>query len=142
MPEIEPIPLDDDNAIEDISKDKNVGKESASSSETSAQPRAHRKRGRDTYDEESGIKTISEKLGQVADAITRLICDRLNVQALPDEVMKIKPASSSDEVMKMKGFDEASLGSDFDWRAELRRASPQCPRSGSCLNSSVPDLWR
>ncbi|KAG5538290.1 hypothetical protein RHGRI_019025 [Rhododendron griersonianum] len=92
---IEPIPLDDDIAIEDISKDKNVGKQSASSSETSAQPRAHRKRGRDTYDEESGIKTISEKLGQVADAITRLICDRLNVQALPDEVIKIKPASSS-----------------------------------------------
>ncbi|KAH7860527.1 hypothetical protein Vadar_014484 [Vaccinium darrowii] len=71
-PEIEPIHLDDENAFEDISKDKNAGKQSACSSRTSSQPRAHRKRGR-----LSDIKTISDKLGQVADAITRLTWDRL-----------------------------------------------------------------
>ncbi|KAH7859555.1 hypothetical protein Vadar_002537 [Vaccinium darrowii] len=102
-PEIEPIHLDDENAFEDIPKDKNAGKQSACLSGTSSQPRAHRKRGRDTCDEESDIKTISDKLGQVADAITKLTWDRLDVQALHDEVMK------------MEGFDEAFLGSAFDY---------------------------
>ncbi|KAI8528917.1 hypothetical protein RHMOL_Rhmol12G0185200 [Rhododendron molle] len=109
LPDIEPINSDDDIAIEDISKDKNAGKQSASSSETSTQPRRHRKRGRDTHDEESDIKSISEKLGQVADAITRLTWDRLNVQALHDELMK------------MEGFDEAFLGSAFDYLVEHER---------------------
>ncbi|KAG5525266.1 hypothetical protein RHGRI_031819 [Rhododendron griersonianum] len=110
-PDIEPINSDDDIAIEDFSKDKNAGKQSASSSETSAQQRRHRKRGRDTHDEESDIKTISEKLGQVADAITitRLTWDRLNVQALHDELLK------------MEGFDEAFLGSAFDYLVEHER---------------------
>ncbi|KAH7842566.1 hypothetical protein Vadar_006771 [Vaccinium darrowii] len=108
-PEIEPIHLDDENAFEDISNDKNAGKQSACSSGTSSQPRAHRKRGRDTYDEESDIKTISDKLGQVADAITKLTWDRLDVQALHDEVMK------------MEGFDEAFLGSAFDYLVENER---------------------
>ncbi|KAF7128163.1 hypothetical protein RHSIM_Rhsim11G0013100 [Rhododendron simsii] len=91
-PAIEPINSDDDVATEDISKDKNVGKQSASSSETSAQPRRHRKRG--------------QKLGQVADAITRLTWDRLNVQALHDELMKTE------------GFDVAFLGEAFDYLVE------------------------
>jgi len=108
-PEIEPIHLDDENAFEDISKDKNAGKQFACSSRTSSQPRAHRKRGRDTYDEEFDIKTISDKLGQVADAITRLTWVRLDVQALHDEVMK------------MEGFDEAFLGSAFDYLVENER---------------------
>ncbi|XP_058206816.1 uncharacterized protein At2g29880-like [Rhododendron vialii] len=107
--DIEPINSDADIAIEDISKDKNAGKQSASSSETFAQPRRHRKRGRDTHDEESDIKTISEKLGQVADAITRLTWDRLDVQALHDELMK------------MEGFDEAFLGEAFDYLVEHER---------------------
>ncbi|KAH7850339.1 hypothetical protein Vadar_031266 [Vaccinium darrowii] len=78
-------------------KKKNDGKQSACSSGTSSQPRSQHKRGRDTCDEESDIKTISNKLGQVADAITRLTWDKLNVQALHDEVMK------------MEDFDEAFL---------------------------------
>ncbi|KAI8559347.1 hypothetical protein RHMOL_Rhmol04G0165700 [Rhododendron molle] len=97
-PDIEPINSNDDIAIEDISKDKNARKQSASSSETSAQPRRHCKHGCDTHDKESDIKTILEKLGQVANAITKLTWDRLNVQALHDELMKIE------------GFDEAFLG--------------------------------
>ncbi|KAF7135069.1 hypothetical protein RHSIM_Rhsim08G0145100 [Rhododendron simsii] len=108
-PDIEPINSDDDIAIEDISKDKNAGKQSASSNETSVQPRRHRKRGHDTHDEESDIKTISKKLGQVADAITRLTWDRLDVQALHDELMK------------MEGCDEAFLGSAFDYLVEYER---------------------
>lgn len=44
---------------------------------------------------EFNIKTISDKLVQVADAITRLTWDRLNMQALHEEVMK------------MEGFDES-----------------------------------
>ncbi|KAH7846578.1 hypothetical protein Vadar_015702 [Vaccinium darrowii] len=108
-PEIEPIHLDDENAFEDIFKDKNTRKQSACSSGTSSQPRAHCKRDRDTCDEESDIKAILDKLGQVADAITRLTWDRLDVQALHDEVMK------------MEGFDEAFLGSAFDYLVENER---------------------
>ncbi|KAH7845813.1 hypothetical protein Vadar_006358 [Vaccinium darrowii] len=108
-PEIEPIHLDDEIAFEDIFKDRNARKQSACSSGTSSQPRANCKRGHDTCDEESDIKTILDKLGQVADAITRLTWDRLDVQALHDEVMK------------MEGFDEAFLGSAFDHLVENER---------------------
>lgn len=100
-PELEPIALDE-NDNEEILKAKDVGKQ-ASSSSTSSQSRHHRKRSRSSASEDEQLTEISEKLGEVASALSKLTDDRLIVSNLYDEVMKTQD------------FEEEFLATAFDY---------------------------
>ncbi|KAL3498016.1 hypothetical protein ACH5RR_040748 [Cinchona calisaya] len=80
---------------------KEIPYSNASSSETntsSCGAKQHRKRNRSSDE----IEKISERLGEVAAALTKLSTNKLDVSSLYDEIMK------------MKGYEEEFLASVFD----------------------------
>ena len=79
----------------DLSRGKQVG----SSSEVSSETRSHRKRKRDQDD---SYDKLSQQIGEVASAIKKLTEDKVNVNELYDEVIKIE------------GYNESMLGIAFD----------------------------
>ena len=87
------ISIENEGEYEETSK----GKETSSST---TQKRQHRKRNR-LY-EDNGVEKLSKKIGDVAFAIQNLNKNQLDVNELYTEVMKIK------------GFDEITLGDAFD----------------------------
>jgi hypothetical protein len=86
------ISIENEREYEETSK----GKETSSSS---TQKRQHRKRNR--MSEDDSVEKLSKQIGDVALVIQSLSKNQLDVNALYTEVMKIK------------GFDEITLGDAF-----------------------------
>ncbi|KAL3530958.1 hypothetical protein ACH5RR_010280 [Cinchona calisaya] len=97
-----PLTVDDAvNNITELVMQKEIPYSNASSSETntsSCGAKQHRKRNRSSDE----IEKISERLGEVAAALTQLSTNKLDVSSLYDEIMK------------MKGYEEEFLASVFD----------------------------
>ena len=81
------------------SEEKNSSFHQIDFGEVSSETRSHRKRKRDQDD---SYDKLSQQIGEVASAIKKLTEDKVNVNELYDEVMKIE------------GYDESMLGIAFD----------------------------